>query len=195
MQVAGSIAISVLLGGLYRKARSLTPPDFEASALEEVRALLAVSRRLSRDEPVSGHRHERWAGAIADDRGTLLQSDDDFLALIALEWPQAVVSSLPLPLLSLALARGRLTGLSVVVRTRCEAGLLFVAIRRRQDVDELSERELMVAIKLTEGFTQKEVAVLLSRSPETVRSHVKAIFRKLKITNAMALAVKIAPRL
>jgi DNA-binding NarL/FixJ family response regulator len=54
-------------------------------------------------------------------------------------------------------------------------------------IDSLTDSELAVARLLAQGMTHKEAARHLARSPDTVRGHVKAIFTKLAINNAVLL--------
>ncbi len=75
----------------------------------------------------------------------------------------------------------------MVVQRSLEHGVLFLKARRWQPIDSLSTREMTVARLLVGGLTQKQVAARLERSPETIRSHVKTIFDKLGIGNAVML--------
>jgi DNA-binding NarL/FixJ family response regulator len=54
---------------------------------------------------------------------------------------------------------------------------------------ELSERERQIATLLVEGFTNKEIAVQLFLSTETIKSHVARILRKLGARNRVQAAV------
>ncbi|WP_343990393.1 response regulator transcription factor, partial [Nocardioides dubius] len=69
------------------------------------------------------------------------------------------------------------------------------ALLRRHDVDErsvlerlasLSPREVEVLKQLARGRTVAELAVLQEVSEDTVRSHVRAILRKLKVSSQLA---------
>ena len=51
----------------------------------------------------------------------------------------------------------------------------------------LSERERLVAMKSAEGLTYREIADVLVIAPNTVRTHLSAIYKKLGIRNKAAL--------
>jgi DNA-binding CsgD family transcriptional regulator len=159
---------------------------------------LAINRLVHLDRLTGDTVREKWAVAIADSRGVLYHADQRFRQLLQAEWRMEKASDeerLPQGLLDRLLAEdGQLTGQRVVVRRSLERGLLFLKARAREEVDNLSAREFLVARLLVSGLTQKEVAARLDRSPETVRSHVKGIFDKLDINNVAMLAPMLALR-
>lgn len=55
---------------------------------------------------------------------------------------------------------------------------------------ELTARESDVAVLAAGGLSNEEIAAKLSLGGETVKSHMKKIFRKLAVTNRTALASK-----
>ena len=54
--------------------------------------------------------------------------------------------------------------------------------------DELSPRELEIAMLLVQGLRQEEIARRLSLSPKTVNTHKSRLFAKLAIEDSIALA-------
>jgi DNA-binding CsgD family transcriptional regulator len=54
----------------------------------------------------------------------------------------------------------------------------------------LTQREEQVAALLAAGFTAKDTAARLKISSETVRSHTRIIFLKLRVRNRVELAGK-----
>ncbi|MBW8809666.1 response regulator [Lysobacter capsici] len=54
--------------------------------------------------------------------------------------------------------------------------------------DELSSRELEIALLLVQGFRQEEIAKRLSLSAKTVNTHKTRLFEKLAINDSIALA-------
>ncbi len=54
--------------------------------------------------------------------------------------------------------------------------------------DVLSPREMEVALMLTQGLRQEEIARRLSLSAKTVNTHKSRLFEKLRITDSIALA-------
>ncbi len=61
--------------------------------------------------------------------------------------------------------------------------------RARDQLAELSERELTVAIATADGLTNQEIAARLFCSEATVKSHLGHIFTKLGSTNRVRLAI------
>src|SRR5262249_51400898 len=59
------------------------------------------------------------------------------------------------------------------------------------DQKRLSQRELAIVALIGEGRTNKEIAISLGVAPETVKTHLKRIFRKLG-TQSRAEAVVLA---
>jgi two-component system, NarL family, invasion response regulator UvrY len=55
-------------------------------------------------------------------------------------------------------------------------------------VEELSRRELAVAIKLAEGLSQQDIARQMNLSPKTVQTYKSRLFDKLDVENNVALA-------
>lgn len=150
---------------------------------------LAINRLVHLDRVVGDLARESWAVAIADARGVLYHADARFKELMAREWPLRSDGRLDSRLLEgLQGEDARVLGTEVVVQRTVEQGLLFLKARPRHDVDNLSGREFMVAQLLASGMTQKQIAARLERSPETIRSQVKAIFAKMHINNVALLA-------
>ncbi len=56
-------------------------------------------------------------------------------------------------------------------------------------LDQLSNTERMVLDRLAQRETEKQVAEVLGRSPNTVHVHVKSIYRKLRVNNRRELLV------
>ncbi|HEY5791700.1 MAG TPA: helix-turn-helix transcriptional regulator [Chthoniobacterales bacterium] len=58
----------------------------------------------------------------------------------------------------------------------------------------LSQREAEISWWIGEGFTDREIAILLGISPRTVHSHRDHILRKLKVRTRAAIAVWIVKK-
>ena len=151
---------------------------------------LAMNRRHHLDGLLSEDARQHWSSAIVDDRGVILYAEAGFLDLIAPDWPCPREQQLAPALvrqLKAASASVSVAGKAALVEVAVVEGLWFLKARRRQRIDSLSSSELMVARLLASGLTQKEVALKLRRSSETVRSHVRNIFEKLEISSAVML--------
>lgn len=59
-------------------------------------------------------------------------------------------------------------------------------------LERLTERERAVALAVADGQSNKEVARRLDISDRTVKSHLSAIFRKLKVRDRMQLALRLS---
>lgn len=156
---------------------------------------LAINRLVHLDRLTGDAAREKWSVAIADGRGVLYHTDRQFRDLVHAEWPFEDPDRLPPGLLEPLLGEDQqVDGRDVVVRRSLERGLLFLRARRREPVDALSAREFLVARLLVSGLTHKQVAAQLDRSPETIRTQIKAIFEKLGINNVAMLAPLLALR-
>lgn len=178
---------------LYRadKEQHCTPEEQEmlACLAPHVMQALAINRLVHLDRFTGDVAREKWCVAIADGRGVLYHADRRFCELVQSEWGAGVGEQLPRGLLKNLMGdTHEVIGARVIVRRSLERGLLFLKARLREAVDNLSEREFLVARLLVSGLTQKQVAGRLNRSPETIRSHVKSIFDKLSINNIAMLA-------
>ena len=58
------------------------------------------------------------------------------------------------------------------------------------DLVTLSDRENDIIHFLRDGLTNKEIAIFLNISPNTVKSHVNSIFNKLGVQNRTQAAVR-----
>jgi len=81
-------------------------------------------------------------------------------------------------------ARGKRYLASSVAQTLALSGLDSDA----SPFDALSAREMEVALMLTQGMRQEEIARRLSLSAKTVNTHKSRLFEKLRISDSIALA-------
>lgn len=128
------------------------------------------------------------AMAIADNRGVLHAMEPIFRGLFCREWPewQGVVvdqTLLPTPEQSTFFFLGQ----KISLTTERLGELVLVRLRLKSPVDDLSERELLVARMFSNGKTYKEIASDLHRSPSTIRNHIQSIYLKLGIKNKAEL--------
>ncbi len=128
------------------------------------------------------------AMAIADNRGVLHAMEPTFHGLFCKEWPewQGVVvdqTLLPAPEQNTHFFLGQ----QVSLTTERLGELVLIRLRLKSPVDDLSERELLVARMFSNGKTYKEIAADLHRSPSTIRNHIQSIYLKLGIKNKAEL--------
>jgi len=177
--------------------RRCTEPEIEFldALAPHLMQSLAINRLVHLDRLVGDTVRESWAVAIADPRGVVYHADQRFKDLMAQEWPLQQAGRIHDVLLEqLQSAEPRIVGASVVVQCTLEQGLFFLKARPRHAVDSLSPREFVVAELLAAGMTQKQIAARVCRSPETIRSQVKAIFTKMNINNVTLLPPLLALR-
>jgi DNA-binding NarL/FixJ family response regulator len=92
-----------------------------------------------------------------------------------------------------ASARQVLAGHQVLDRVALDAARTHEQAMEAASEARLTQRELDVLTRLAKGDHTDQVARALGMSPETVRTHLKAIYRKLKVDNRSA-AVAVALR-
>jgi len=184
--------------GLYRRDPEQICSEGEkqilASLAPHLMQALAINRIIHLDRLSGDIARERWCVAIADTRGIIYHADASFWKLIACDWNVDNTQTLPQALLQSLITNDQVLGRTVIVRRNLENEFLYIKVRQRQPVDLLSTREYLVAKLLADGLSQKEVANKLGRSPDTIRSQVREIFRKLDIKNVVLLAPHLALR-
>jgi DNA-binding CsgD family transcriptional regulator len=79
-------------------------------------------------------------------------------------------------------------------RARTELRATGERLRRRRDLpgDELTPRELQVALQVAEGKTNKEAAAALFLSPKTVEFHLASVYRKLGVRSRRDLIKRVS---
>lgn len=184
---------------LYRADKNELCTEEEVELLSclapHVMQALAINRLVHLNRLTRDVAREKWSVAIVDGRGVIYHADHRFRDMIDSEWGFEDEARLPNALLRVLLHDERqVIGVRTVVRRSLEQGLLFLKARQREVVDNLSEREFLIARLLVTGLSQKQVAAQLHRSPETIRTHVKSIFCKLGINNVTMLGPLIALR-
>ncbi len=125
------------------------------------------------------------SAAVCDHQAILHESDAGFASSLQAEWPQWRGPKLPRAM-ALAMARqpaGRLEGRTHVFEWSPVELRRLVTARPGHPVDQLSRREREVAELLAEGLTHKEIAGRLGLSPNTARTHIALLYRRLGVSN------------
>ena len=60
------------------------------------------------------------------------------------------------------------------------AGVFMKDVYKRQ-VNDLTPRELQIALSLADGRTTRETAAALFLSPKTIEYHLRSVYRKLSV--------------
>ena len=156
---------------------------------------LAINRKLYMEQLVGDAVRERWSVAIADHHGFLYHADTEFLQVISQDYLFDDCDRLPLGVMN-AFSHSvfELVGkASVLVGTK-ERDLLFLKARPKVAADHLNAREFTIAKMLASGLSHKDIAEKLNRSPETIRTHGKSIYKKLGTTKVTQLSALLAQR-
>ena len=66
--------------------------------------------------------------------------------------------------------------------------------RPRKDWESLSDRERQIVAAVSEGMSNREIGDRLQIREDTVKSHLKVVFRKLGIDNRLDLAIRARAR-
>ena len=126
--------------------------------------------------------------AITDLRGVIHYASTAFELMLRGEWPQWRGGLLPAALLAhFQLGHERFKGHVLVISRQLEHGLFCLTTRLPCRADSLTSREQTVARLIATGATHKQIALLLKRSPATVRNHAQAIYAKLAVSNIAGL--------
>lgn len=184
---------------LFRKDPGQGCTDREVQLLDvlfpHLMQALAINRKLYMEQLVGDALRERWSVAIADHHGFLYHADPEFHQLISKDHVWTERDQLPEAVMNAFSQSGfELVGSAAVLVGTQEKDLLFLKARPKVPADQLNPREFTIAKMLAGGLSHKEIAQKLNRSPETVRTHGKSIFKKLGTTKATQLAALLAQR-
>lgn len=136
------------------------------------------------DQSVSDQR----SMAITDRKGILHVMEPSFQELYRSEWPNWRGVILDSELLPFKDQRTQIyIGEKISITTERIGEFILMRLRRKSPIDDLSERELLVARMFSDGKTYKEIANELCRSPSTIRNHIQSIYFKLGIKNKAEL--------
>lgn len=156
---------------------------------------LAINRKLHMQQLVGDQNHEQWSVAIADHHGFLYHADPEFLTLISENYHLAQNDRLPDEVVhAFAQSITELVGTTSVLRGSQEKDLLFLKIRQKIRADDLSPREFTIAKMMAGGLSLKEIAEKLNRSPDTIRTHSRLIYKKLAVNKATQLSTLLMQR-
>lgn len=129
--------------------------------------------------------------AIVDREFIVHDASANFGRLLKLEWPEWTGPKLPEILGNsfVCANRTRYEGKAIIALADKVSDLVFVAVRERSKLDELSPREYGVARLLSQGYSYKEIAQTIGLSPMTVRNHIQVLYAKLSVDNKVDLAL------
>jgi len=134
-----------------------------------------------------------WLIAIADSAGFLYFSEPGLAALLDTEWPGGDQDRLPECALDALIdsPSARYDGVRIVVLPVRVGSFLYLKVRPRTAIDDLSPRLRAVAVRIADGWTHKEIARELHSAPSTVRNQIQAIHDRLDVRNVAQLVAKL----
>ena len=122
--------------------------------------------------------------AACDASGLLHVAMPSFVEVCRKEWADWSGPFLPTELIENLTEDPRdFIGENIVIRFVRLADIFLLRCRLKVVADSLSEREIQIARRVSEGNDYKTIAQVLQISPATVRTHVKNIFQKLGIND------------
>ena len=130
------------------------------------------------------------ATAIADTKGFIHAHDAHFMTILRHACGHEYAGSNRLPRdLAEKLAAGEtlFNWQQLLFQCQIDHGLFIIKLRAQIPADSLTVRERTIASLVAKGFTYKEVAVELGRSPATVRNQIQGIYAKLQVNNIAEL--------
>ena len=134
--------------------------------------------------------HVGRARAICDKKGVLYNASQGFEELMLAEWPDWMGPQLPSVMLDTLSGTGRrqYSGHVIVGTIKSLNDMLLFSVRRKSPVDQLSPRELEVAMRFGRGMDFRKIADDLHISPVTVRNHLQAIYAALGVSNKIQMS-------
>ena len=137
----------------------------------------------------SGFEVANWARAISDEIGIVILTLNDapelLLTALSARVSGFVLKSAPITEVIATLERALITPLSFT------ASGLYKALKAKEQLPNLSARELEVLTILATGRSTKEIAKELYLSEPTIKTHLASIYRKLEVNNRIS-AVAVA---
>ncbi|MBT6339357.1 MAG: helix-turn-helix transcriptional regulator [Desulfobacula sp.] len=132
--------------------------------------------------------------ALCDIKAWIRHADPDFIGLIKGQWPKWSGPVLPKPIAAwLAGKEKKILKKKIVFSRRKINDLILVQAHPRGSIVFLTKREEQVAGSFAAGLTYKEIANELELSPNTIRSHIESIYKKLAVSNKVELLQAINP--
>lgn len=152
--------------------------------------LRAFRANLARQLEINDTRHEERSLALISRWGKVSVADKRFQDLFRTEWPETDGRSLPPLAMFDLLGKRSFEGkaISIVVKEQLGQDILACEAASLSILHTLGPAERIVAHGLKEGLGYKEIALKMGTSPNTVRTQISRIYRKLKVHDKSALA-------
>ena len=155
---------------------------------EHLMQALAINRVVRMEQIANDISRERWSVAIADRKGVIYHADIAFKDLIKKEFNTHSFLHLPDEInAQLHKNRFEVVGKRTFWQGQFEDDLFILKARDKHQIDTLSAKEFKVAQLISDGLTLKQVSEGLNRSPETIRTQLRIVFKKLGINKVTQL--------
>jgi len=130
---------------------------------------------------------------LCDKRGWIRVADPGFITLLKEQWPKWSGPILPDPILYWMKNRRKNPLKKNTTRYYWEKAndLILLTAIPQGEIVHLTRREYDIATLYASGLTHKQVACKLHISPNTVRRHIESIYKKLNISQKIALQHKL----
>lgn len=137
---------------------------------------------------------KRFEAAIADARGVIHYATPGCEAMLHAEFGMTNPGSrIPAVLMESVSSECKpFVGRTLVAIPKVRKDLLMMRFRPLRAADSLAPRQREAAELVAQGFTHKQAAQRLGRSPATVRNQMQEVYRKLNVQNVAALAQALA---
>jgi len=181
---------------LYRASENHGFSEAQRQLMQAVFPHLQEALKISQTLQAERYREaggSRWSVAVADMGGVMCFAEQRFIAALQSEWGGASEHVVPRELFRhlLAAPHQPFAGRSIVVSSVLTKHLIFLKVRAREDLDNLTHREREIAELVAAGLTHKEVAKTLKISPATVNNHLRAIHERVGARNNAELAAQL----
>lgn len=144
-------------------------------------------------ERMRAHKPEARASLALVDRGGVLHVGDQQLSeLLRSEWPDWSGRLVPPVLLGHMGADSMYRGRRLSARFHAVGDFWLLDLRSNVLNGNLSKREDQIATLFAEGVNYKALAKVVGISPNTVRCHLREIYRKLGISDKAELVKKMS---
>lgn len=166
--------------------------DHDAVALSAIWPHLkrAFEENFARELDADDVSFKERALALVSRRGRIVAADKKFMEIVDREWPAAEHGCVPPLAMSDLLLKKMYRGkqINIVVRPHLGEGTLVCQAVVHSFLDRLGPSERVVANYLRDGLGYKEIALKMGNSPNTVRTQISRIYKKLEIHDKAGLA-------
>ncbi|MBI1890537.1 MAG: helix-turn-helix transcriptional regulator [Burkholderiales bacterium] len=133
------------------------------------------------------------ATALLTRQGYINVADQCFHELVQREWPNETSFRLPAKVFQTLLLGHNYVGRYCILSLKEQQGYLLCSASRGDTLQRLTPAETVVAKLFSAGMSNREVAVALGVSTNTVRSQLTRLYSKLNVHNKIQLRQRIEP--